>query len=347
MARNTETCTAPVIPEDFSAVRSPLLASPLDSRPRGDRRKAQAGPHLGGHVRLHGRAADPCSFHGTGLRRWSASWRRGQAKRSRDLRRPGTASTGCAGGLVPDPVAGGRAACRRLRDCEGLRWPRTKAPRADAVLIVDDGSGEQEIRAAPLRKACPSFCDKPLAARRPSRPRRWADLVAKDRGTPLMSRSAASSRSTSSRWPRSVPSLGGEIHLATTICGNELVYYGIALEMAHAVSAARGVVLNVEETAQHRPRAIPEWPRPGVDGHERSGCGRATRSTSTGAGGWRSLTLNLDDLYWYLIDKFLDLVRTGEGERADRGGSEVIAVLEAGKRSLEENAKSPWPGAVQ
>jgi predicted dehydrogenase len=55
-----------------------------------------------------------------------------------------------------------------------------------------------------------------------------------------------------------------------------------------------------------------------------------------GAKGWRSLTPKLDDLYWYLIDKFFELVRSGKESVPIEEEVEVIAVLEAGKRSLEE-----------
>ena len=55
-----------------------------------------------------------------------------------------------------------------------------------------------------------------------------------------------------------------------------------------------------------------------------------------GTKGWRSLTPNLADLYWYLLDKFLDLVRTKKPSVPIDEEVEVIAVLEAGKRSLAE-----------
>ena len=55
-----------------------------------------------------------------------------------------------------------------------------------------------------------------------------------------------------------------------------------------------------------------------------------------GAKGWRTLTPNLADLYWYLLEKFLDLVRTKKESVPIEEEVEVIAVLEASKRSLAE-----------
>jgi len=55
-----------------------------------------------------------------------------------------------------------------------------------------------------------------------------------------------------------------------------------------------------------------------------------------GSKGWRSLTPNLSDLYWYLLEQFLQVVRTGKESVPIEEEVEVIAVLEAGKRSLVE-----------
>ena len=56
-----------------------------------------------------------------------------------------------------------------------------------------------------------------------------------------------------------------------------------------------------------------------------------------GAKGWRSLQPDLKDLYVYLLEQFIRLVRTGEESVPVEEEVEVIAVLEAGKRSLAEN----------
>ena len=48
------------------------------------------------------------------------------------------------------------------------------------------------------------------------------------------------------------------------------------------------------------------------------------------------MTPNLADLYWYLFDRFLTLVRTKQESVPIEEEVEVIAVLEAGRRSLAE-----------
>ena len=102
------------------------------------------------------------------------------------------------------------------------------------------------------------------------------------------------------------------------------MYYGIhALEMAYAV-LGRGAVscLNVGQPGRNIVRvrfengrdlllmvAEKEWMRAGY------------QINLYGTKGWRTLTPNLADLYWYLLDSFLDAGAHEEGERADRGGS--------------------------
>ena len=55
-----------------------------------------------------------------------------------------------------------------------------------------------------------------------------------------------------------------------------------------------------------------------------------------GTKGWRSVTPNLTDLYVYLMQAFIALVRDGEVSVPIEEEVEVIAVLEAGQRSLAE-----------
>ena len=212
--------------------------------------------------------------------------------------------------------------------CEGV----------DAVAIPDDGTGEQwKYALTPLRKGVPTFCDKPLAMT--AKAAKEVAAVARQAGTPFMSASALRFVPDVVALAKEVPSLG-KIHLATTICGNELVYYGIhALELAYAV-LGRGAVscLNVGQPGRNIVRvrfdngrdlllmvAEKEWMRAGY------------QINLYGTQGWRTLTPDLADLYWYLLDRFLDLVRTKKESVPIEEEVEVIAVLEAGKRSLAEN----------
>ncbi|MDD4269067.1 MAG: Gfo/Idh/MocA family oxidoreductase [Pirellulales bacterium] len=237
------------------------------------------------------------------------------------------------------------AACGIARVCDA---PEECAEGVDAVLIVDDGSGEQwKYALAPLRKGVPTFCDKPLAMTA-KQAKEVADLARKT-GTPLMSASSLRFVPDILALAKEAPSLG-EIHLATTVCGNELVYYGIhALEMAYAVLGGGAVsCLNVGQPGRNIVRVRfqngrdlvlmvgeREWMRAGY------------QINLYGSKGWRSLTPNLDDLYWYLIDKFFELVRSGKESVPIEEEVEVIAVLEAGKRSLAEQREVPLAEVLQ
>jgi predicted dehydrogenase len=225
--------------------------------------------------------------------------------------------------------------CSIAKVCDS---PEECAEGVDAVVIPDDGSGRQwQYAISPLRKGVPTYCDKPLAMTA-KEAKAVADLARKT-GTPFMSASSLRFVPDVLALAKEVPSLG-DINLATTICGNDLVYYGIhALEMAYAV-LGRGAVscLNVGQPGRNIVRVRfangrdlvlmvgeKEWMRAGY------------QINVYGTKGWRSLTPNLADLYWYLFDRFITLVRTKKESVPIEEEVEVIAVLEAGKRSLAEN----------
>jgi len=234
-----------------------------------------------------------------------------------------------------------QAAARRLADVCGIDQvcdtPEECGVGVDAVAIPDDGTGEQWKYALPfLRQGVPTFCDKPLAMT--ARQAQQVADVARQTGTPFMSASSLRFVPDVVALAKERPTLG-DIHLATTACGNELVYYGIhALELAYAV-LGRGAVscVNVGQPGRNIVRvrfengrdlllivAEKEWMRAGY------------QLNLYGTKGWKSLTPNLADLYWYLLDRFVDLVRHGKVSVPIDEEVEVIAVLEAGKRSLAE-----------
>jgi len=86
---------------------------------------------------------------------------------------------------------------------------------------------------APLRQGVPTFCDKPLAMTA-HRAKEIANLV-RETGTLFMSASSLRFVPDIIALKHEIHNLG-DVHLATTICGNELVYYGI-----HALSMYYGI----------------------------------------------------------------------------------------------------------
>ncbi len=215
--------------------------------------------------------------------------------------------------------------------------PEDCADEVDGVIIVDDGSGKQsEYASYPLHKGVPTFCDKPLAMTA-HRAKEVADLVRKT-GTPFMSASSLRFVPDIIALRNDIPSLGN-VHLVTTICGNELVYYGIhALSMYYSVFGGGAVsCMNVGRTDRNIVRvrfeserdlvlmvAEPEYMQAGY------------QINVYGTKGWRSLMPNLSDLYYYLLERFIHVLKTGEEVVPVEEEVEVIAVLEAGKRSLSE-----------
>ena len=216
--------------------------------------------------------------------------------------------------------------------------PDECAEGVDAVIIIDDGSGEQSKYAAtPLRKGVPTFCDKPLAMT--AKKAQAVAALARQTGTPFMSASSLRFVPDILALKKDLAKLGS-VYLATTICGNELVYYGIhALEMAYAV-VGRGAVsccnvgqpgMNIVRVrfANHLDVVLMvgerEWMAPGY------------QISVHGQKGWQTVKPNLADLYYYLLEQFLNYVKTGKEVVPIEEEVEVIAVLEAGKRSMIEN----------
>ena len=212
--------------------------------------------------------------------------------------------------------------------CEGV----------DAVLIIDDGSAAQwKYALTPIKKGIPTFCDKPLALTA-KQAQEVAKLV-RQTGTKFMSASSLRFVPDILKLKSELPSIGN-VHLATVACGNELVYYGIhALSMAYAV-LGRGAVscrnvgqpgLNVVRMrfADHRDVLVmvgeKEWMRAGY------------QINLYGQKGWRTVTPDLNSLYSYLLEAFLDYVKTGKESVPVEEEVEVIAALEAGRRSLAED----------
>jgi predicted dehydrogenase len=230
---------------------------------------------------------------------------------------------------------------QKLADICGIETvassPEAACDGVDAVLIVDDGSGAQwKYALHPLRKGVPVFCDKPLAMT--AKEAQSMAKLARSTRTKFMSCSSLRFVPDIVALRAELPKLGN-VHLATVACGNELVYYGIhALSMAYAV-LGRGAVscLNVGQPglnevrirfADHRDVLLlvgeKEWMRAGY------------QINLYGQNGWRSVTPDLKNLYSYLLEAFLDYVKTGNESVPIEEEVELMAALEAGKRSLTE-----------
>lgn len=231
---------------------------------------------------------------------------------------------------------------RRLADVCGIpevcTHPEECAEGVDGAIVVDDGSGEHaQYGIAPLRKGIPTFIDKPLAMT--AKKAKEIASIARECGTPLLSASSLRFVPDVVALRQEVAQLG-EVHLATTICGNELVYYGIhALETAYAVLGPGAV--SCRNVGQPGRNIVRVRFRDGRDlvlmVAEREYMRAGYQICLYGTKGWRTLQPNLTDLYLYLMEQFLALVRTGKEIVPLDETVEVIAVLEAGKRSLAED----------
>jgi predicted dehydrogenase len=130
----------------------------------------------------------------------------------------------------------------------------------------------------------------------------------------------------------------GEVHLASVICGNELVYYGIhALSMAYAVLGKGAVsAINVGKPGANIARLRFGEKRDVVlMVAEKEAMRGGYQINLYGEKGWRTVTPDLTNLYAYLLEAFLDLVITGKESVPIEEEVEVITALEAAKRSLE------------
>jgi predicted dehydrogenase len=215
--------------------------------------------------------------------------------------------------------------------------PEACAQGVDGVVIVDDGSGDQcRYALYPLRQGVPTFCDKPLAMTA-QRAQQIAHLV-RETGTLFMSASSLRFVPDIVALRDEVASLG-DVHLVTAVCGNELVYYGIhALSMVYSVLGGGAVsCLNVGQPERSIVRVRFENGRDLVLIVAEGPYMRAGYQISVyGSQGWRTVTPDLADLYTYLQEQFIHMLRTGQEPVPVEEEVEVIAVLEAGKRSLVE-----------
>ena len=233
-----------------------------------------------------------------------------------------------------------KAAARALADVCGIATvtdtPEQCSDGVDAVLIIDDGSGAQwKYAERPLRKGVPTFCDKPLAMT--AREAAAVARLVRETKTRFMSASSLRFVPDIIKLRAELPQLG-EVHLASVVCGNELVYYGIhALSMAYAVLGKGAVsAINVGRPGANIARIRFGGKRDVVlIVGEKETMRAGYQINLYGEKGWRSVTPDLTNLYAYLLEVFLDLVITGKETVPIEEEVELIAALEAAKRSLE------------
>ena len=287
---------------------------------------------------LPGQVRTPGSHHGTAFATTFNGWDEEKAKLLKGtFIKSGRRLAGARVVKIWDPD---KAAARALAEACGIETVTDTAEQCsegvDAVLIIDDGSGAQWKHAEhPLRKGVPTFCDKPLAMTA-----REASAVAKlvrETKTRFMSASSLRFVPDIVKLRNELPQLG-PVHLASAVCGNELVYYGIhALSMIYAVLGKGAVsAINVGQAGSNIARLRFDNNRDVVlmvaDKEKMRG---GYQLNLYGEKGWRSVTPDLKDLYAYLLEAFLDLVITGKESVPVEEEVEVIAALEAAKRSLQ------------
>ncbi|MBI3468061.1 MAG: Gfo/Idh/MocA family oxidoreductase [Planctomycetes bacterium] len=287
---------------------------------------------------LPGQERTPGSHHGTAFATTFNGWDEGKAKQIK-----GTfvkSGRRLEGGRVVKIWDPDKAAAGALADACGIETvadtPEQCSDGVDAVLIVDDGSGAHwKYAERSLRKGVPTFCDKPLAMT--AREAAAVARLARESKTRFMSASSLRFVPDIIKLRDELPQLG-EVHLASAVCGNQLIYYGIhALSMIYAVLGKGATsAINVGQPGCNIARL-----RFGADRDvvlmvaEKEKMRAGYQINLYGDKGWRSVTPDLKDLYAYLLEAFLDLVITGKERVPVEEEVEVIAALEAAKYSLE------------
>jgi predicted dehydrogenase len=213
--------------------------------------------------------------------------------------------------------------------------PEEACDGMDAVLLIDDGSGEQgQYAKYPLQKGIATFCDKPLSMSA----KRAQDLVklARSTGARFMSSSALRFVPEIVKLRDDLPKIG-PVYLATVACGNDLIYYGVhALAMAYSVLGAGAIsAVNVGQLGLNQVRVrFGDHRDVIVLVGEKQWMSVGYQISLYGQKAWRTLSPDLTDLYTPLLEAFVGYVETGKEPFPIEQEVEMLAALEAGKRSL-------------
>lgn len=282
-------------------------------------------------------ARTPGSHHGTAFSTTFNGWDDEKAKQLKGtFVKSGRKLDGARVVKMWDPD---KAAARALADVVGIETltdtPEQCCDGVDAVLIVDDGSGSQwKYAEHALRKGVPTFCDKPLAMT--AREAAAIAKLARETKTRFMSASSLRFVPDIIKLREELPQLG-DVHLASVVCGNELVYYGIhALSMAYAVLGKGATsAINVGKPGANIARIrFGDQRDVTLTVADKEVMRGGYQINLYGTKGWRSVTPDLTNLYSYLLEAFLDLVINGKESVPIEEEVELIASLEAAKRSL-------------
>lgn len=233
---------------------------------------------------------------------------------------------------LPEAAKKMAAACKIAEVCA---TPEACCEDVDGVILIDDGSGKQwQFAEFPLRRGLPVFCDKPLAMT--AREANHVAKIAQECGGKLMSASSL----------RFVPDIAklkleleplGKIKLAIATGPGQLVYYGIhALSMVYSVlGGGAHSVRHVGSEGRHILKIRYENELEVLLlVTEREQFPMGYQLQLFGEHGSRTIVPDLTDLYVYLLEAFVEFIRTGKEPFPIMDEVELIAVLEAGERSL-------------
>lgn len=284
-----------------------------------------------------GAVRTPGSNHGTAFATSFNGWREDRVGRySNNFVRSRRKIPGVEVMKVWDPNTD---AAQKLADACSIqtvcRTPEEACDGMDAVILVDDGSGEQgQYAKYPLQKGIPTFCDKPLSLSA----KRAQELVklARSTGAKLMSSSALRFVPEIVKLRDDLPKIG-PVYLATVACGNDLIYYGVhALAMAYSVLGAGAIsAINVGQPGLNQVRVrFSDHRDVIVLVGEKQWMTVGYQISLYGQKAWRHLTPDLADLYTPLLEAFVSYVETGKEPFPVEHEVELLAALEAGKRSL-------------